>query len=76
MKFTRTQEFIAEFFGTMVLILLGVGASTMVTLYSNNPPVPGGDPMIRGDYTTMVLGWGLGIMFGAFILPGQSAAPT
>ena len=41
MKFTRVQEFLAEFFGTMVLILFGCGSVAMVVLFGSNPPIPG-----------------------------------
>jgi glycerol uptake facilitator protein len=65
MKFTAAQEFIAEFFGTMVLILFGVGSVAMVVLFSSNPPIPG--EVVKGGYTNIVLGWGLAVTFGIYI---------
>jgi len=37
MKFTETQEFVAEFFG-IILILFGDGAVAMVVLFGKNIP--------------------------------------
>jgi glycerol uptake facilitator-like aquaporin len=41
MKFTETQELIAEFFG-IILILFGDGVAAMVVLFGKNIPWPGG----------------------------------
>jgi glycerol uptake facilitator protein len=65
MRFTRGQEFIAEFFGTMVIILFGVGSVAMVVLFSSNPPIPG--EVVKGGYTNIVIGWGLAVTFGIYI---------
>jgi glycerol uptake facilitator protein len=65
MKFTPAQEFAAEFFGTMVLILFGVGSVAMVVLFGSNPPIPG--EVVKGGYTNIVLGWGLAVTFGIYI---------
>ncbi len=72
MKFTWRQEFVAEFFGTMVLILLGVGSVAMVVLFGSNPPVPG--EVVKGGYTNICLGWGLGVTFGIYIAGTISGA--
>src|ERR1700722_5437373 len=72
MKFTRTQEFIAEFFGTMVLILFGCGSVAMVVLFPSNPPVAG--EVVKGGYTNIVLGWGLAVTFGIYIAGTISGA--
>ena len=45
MKFTKGQEFVAEFFGTLVLIAFGCGVCAMVALFGSNPPV-GGDTIV------------------------------
>ena len=65
MKFTKTQEFIAEFFGTMVLILFGCGSVAMVVLFGSNPAIPG--EIVKGGYTNIVLGWGLAVTMGIYV---------
>ena len=72
MKFTRTQEFIAEFFGTMVLILFGCGSVAMVVLFGSNPAIPG--EVVKGGYTNICLGWGLAVTFGIYIAGTISGA--
>jgi glycerol uptake facilitator protein len=73
MKFTKSQEFMAEFLGTMVLILFGCGVCAMVGLFaSNNPPVPG--EIVKGGYTNITLGWGLAVTFGIYIAGTVSGA--
>jgi glycerol uptake facilitator protein len=72
MKFTRGQEFMAEFFGTMVLILLGCGSVAMVVLFGSNPPVPG--EVVKGGYTNICLGWGLAVTFGIYVSGSISGA--
>ena len=54
MKFTLMQECIAEFLGTMVLILFGCGVVAMVKLFGN------------GDFTNINWAWGFGVLFGIF----------
>ncbi len=56
MKFNARQEFAAEFFGTMVLILFGVGSVAKVVIFGSNPPVPG--EIVKGSYTNIDLRWG------------------
>src|ERR1700736_5839957 len=68
MKFTRGQEFLAEFFGTMVLILFGDGVVAMVVLFGDK--IPGE----AGGYTNVVLGWGLAVTFGIYIAGTISGA--
>ncbi len=72
MAYTRTQEFIAEFFGTMVLILFGCGSVAMVVLFPSNPSAPG--EVVHGGYTNIVLGWGLAVTFGIYISGAVSGA--
>ncbi len=72
MKFTKGQEFSAEFFGTMVLVLFGCGSGAMVNLFGSNPPIPG--EVVKGGYTNVVLGWGLGVTFGIYIAGTISGA--
>jgi len=72
MKFTRGQEFVSEFFGTMVLIMFGCGCVAMVALFGSNPPVPG--EVVKGGYTNITLGWGLAVTFGIYIAGTISGA--
>ncbi len=65
MKFSKFQEFTAEFFGTMVLILFGCGSVAMVVLFASNPAVPG--EVVKGGYTNIVIGWGLAVTMGIYI---------
>jgi glycerol uptake facilitator protein len=72
MRFTRGQEFMAEFLGTMVLILFGVGSVAMVVLFSSVPAIPG--EVVKGGYTNVVIGWGLAVTFGIYIAGTISGA--
>jgi glycerol uptake facilitator protein len=72
MRFTRGEEFLAAFFGTMVLILFGDGVVAMVILFASNPPIPG--QVVMGGYTNVVLGWGLAVTFGMYIAGTISGA--
>jgi glycerol uptake facilitator protein len=72
MKFTKGQEFMAEFLGTMVLILFGCGCVAMVVLFGSNPPIPG--EVVKGGYTNITLGWGLAVTFGIYIAGTVSGA--
>jgi glycerol uptake facilitator protein len=55
-------ELIAEFVGTMIILLFGAGSVAMVVLFGTG--VPG--EVVNGGYTNIVLGWGLGVTFGVF----------
>ena len=72
MKFTKAQEFIAEFFGTMVLIMFGCGVVAMVVLFGGTPAIPG--EVVKGGYTNIVLGWGLAVTMGIYIAGTISGA--
>lgn len=65
MKFSKTQEFVAEFFGTMVLILFGCGSVAMVVLFGSTPSIAG--EVVKGGYTNIVLGWGLAVTMGIYV---------
>lgn len=71
MKFTLMQECIAEFLGTMVLILFGVGVVAMVVLFAN-PELPGA--AVNGGYTNITFGWGFGVLMGIFVAGTISGA--
>ncbi len=65
MKFTTAQQFVAEFLGTMVLILFGVGSVAMAVVFASVPAIPG--EVVKGGYTNIVLGWGLAVTFGIYV---------
>jgi len=56
-------ELIAEFLGTLVLILFGDGVVAMVQLFGHN--VPG--EVVNGGYTNITLAWGLAVTMGVYI---------
>jgi glycerol uptake facilitator protein len=61
---------IGEFLGTMVLILFGCGVVAMVVLF------PTGEPgeVVKGGFTNVTLGWGLGVSMGIFVAGRVSGA--
>lgn len=62
-------ELSGEFFGTMILILFGVGVVAQV--------VTGGFPTTTGatgDYNSIVWGWGLGVTMGVYVAGRISGA--
>lgn len=52
---TIYQEFIAEFFGTMFILLFGNGVVAMTVLFQ------------LGDYTNITIAWGLGVFLGILV---------
>jgi glycerol uptake facilitator protein len=67
---TIAAELMAEFFGTLVLILFGNGVVAMVVLFGTG--VPG--EIVHGGYTNITLGWGLGVTMGVYIAGKISGA--
>ncbi len=63
-------EMIAEFLGTLVLIMFGSGVCAMVVLFGSG--IPG--EVVNGGYVNIVLGWGLGVTFGVYISARISGA--
>ncbi|MBL0155530.1 MAG: aquaporin family protein [Bryobacterales bacterium] len=55
-------ELVAEFVGTMIILLFGAGSVAMVVLFGTGAP----GEIVNGGYTNIVLGWGLGVMFGIY----------
>lgn len=70
-KPTLLAEMLAEFLGTLVLILLGDGVVAMVVLFGKDVP-PGGVTM--GGYTNITLGWGLAVFMGICVAGRTSGA--
>ncbi len=61
------RECIAEFLGTMVLILFGSGVVAMTVLFNT-------DPVVKGEWTTIILGWGIGVTMGIYVAGRISGA--
>lgn len=55
-------QLIAEFIGTMIIILFGAGVVAMVLLFGTGAP----GEVVKGGYTNITLGWGLGVTFGIY----------
>lgn len=71
MHFNKRQEFIAEFLGTMVLIMFGCGVVAMVVLFGDKSSP---SAVVNGGYTNIVLGWGLAVTMGIYVAGGISGA--
>jgi glycerol uptake facilitator protein len=63
-------EVAAEFFGTLILILIGAGVVASVVLFGTG--VPG--EVVNGGTTNINLAWGLGVMLGVFVSAKISGA--
>lgn len=63
-------ELIAEFAGTMVLILFGAGVVAMVVLFGSG--IPG--ETVHGGFTNITFGWGLGVTMGCYVAGRISGA--
>jgi len=69
-KPTLLAELLAEFLGTLVLILLGIGVVAMVVLFPSKNP----GELIHGGYTNITLGWGLAVTMGIYVAGKISGA--
>src|SRR5262245_15295982 len=58
------REAAAEFLGTFVLIIFGVGVVAQVVLSGRN----------NGDYLSINVGWGLAVTMGVYVAAGISGA--
>ncbi|KAI8918621.1 putative channel-like protein [Powellomyces hirtus] len=61
----RYREELAEFMGTFIMIVFGVGVVAQVVTH------PGGS---KGEYLSINLSWGLGVLFGVYAAGGISGA--
>src|SRR5581483_1758623 len=66
-------EAIAEFFGTMVLILFGDGVVATVFLYANLGANGAASPFAN-EWIVIILGWGLAVMLGIYVAGAISGA--
>ena len=69
-KPTLTAELLAEFLGTFVLMLFGIGVVAMVVLFPTKNP----GETIHGGYTNITLGWGLAVTMGIYVAGKISGA--
>ncbi len=69
-KPTLTAELIAEFLGTFVLMLFGIGVVAMVVLFPSRNP----GETIHGGFTNITLGWGLAVTMGIYVAGKISGA--
>jgi glycerol uptake facilitator protein len=63
MKYTLTAELLAEFLGTLVLILFGNGVVAMVVLFGHGLP----GEVVNGGFTNITIAWGLAVTMGIYI---------
>ena len=56
-------EVIAEFLGTLVLLMFGSGVCAMVVLFGSGAP----GEVVNGGYANITLGWGLAVTFGVYV---------
>ncbi len=56
-------ELIAEFIGTLVLILFGNGVVAMVVLFGTGAP----GEIVHGGFTNITIGWGLAVTMGIYL---------
>src|SRR5258706_5302303 len=71
MKSNLKEELLAEFLGTLVLILFGNGVVAMVVLFGD-PTVKG--EIVKGGYTNITLAWGLAVTMGIYVAGKISGA--
>jgi glycerol uptake facilitator protein len=69
-KPTLFAELIAEFLGTLVLMLFGLGVVAMVVLFGKGLP----GEIVNGGYTNISLAWGIGVLMGILIAGRVSGA--
>ena len=70
MKQNLLAELLAEFLGTMVLILFGTGVVAMVVLFGHGLP----GEIVNGGFTNITLAWGLAVTMGIYIAGKTSGA--
>src|SRR5580704_10858623 len=69
-KPTLAAELLAEFLGTFILMLFGIGVVAMVVLFPSKNP----GETIHGGFTNITLGWGLAVTMGIYIAGKISGA--
>jgi glycerol uptake facilitator protein len=61
---------VAEFLGTMIILLIGEGVDAMTTLFGKG--IPG--EIINGGYTDISIAWGIGVTLGIYVANKYSGA--
>ena len=69
-KYSLRAELIAEFIGTLILILFGDGVVAMVVLFGKGTP----GEIVHGGFTNITLGWGLAVTMGVYVAGRISGA--
>src|ERR1700689_1930895 len=69
-KPTLGAELLAEFLGTLVLILFGTGVVAMVVLFPSKNP----SETLHGGNTNITIGWGLAVTMGIYVAGKISGA--
>jgi glycerol uptake facilitator protein len=69
-QFTLKAELLAEFVGTMVLLLFGNGVVAMVVLFGHSLP----GEVVNGGYTNITLAWGIGVTLAVYVAGRVSGA--
>jgi len=70
MRTSLAGELVAEFLGTFVLMMFGIGVVAMVVLFGAG--VPG--EIVKGGYTNITIAWGLAVTMGIYIAGAISGA--
>jgi glycerol uptake facilitator protein len=63
-------ECLAEFLGTLILIVIGCGVNAMVTLFGSGAP----GEIVHGGWTNINVAWGLGVAMGVYTAGRVSGA--
>jgi glycerol uptake facilitator protein len=80
---TTLRDMSAEFLGTMVLMLFGLGVNAQVTLGKVSVPLSEGElgryvgkitEFQYGDYLSINFGWGVGVMLAVYVAGGVTGA--
>src|SRR5437763_4711511 len=67
-------EAIAEFFGTMVLILFGDGCMATFALFTNLNGPSGAATPFANEWPVIIFGWGFAVMLGIYVAGAISGA--
>ncbi|MCU1262099.1 MAG: family channel protein [Bryobacterales bacterium] len=64
------RALVAEFFGTLVLMMFGTGVVAMTVLFGKGLP----GEIVNGGYTNITIAWGLGVTMGIYVANRESGA--
>lgn len=63
MRIGLLAELVAEFIGTMIILLFGAGVVAMVVLFGTGTP----NEVVNGGYTNITFAWGLAVALAVFV---------